>query len=153
MVRHLVQAVVRHVGHLDPMPGGCLDVDVVVTDAVAGGWDQQLCALAPGEFKPRLIAPAEVTAYDAPDLRPRATPAEQDRLNTEPVVGAVTGLAVLTAGGREVGGDVILVQVSALNGPPRVDVTGLHGAALSDSVRTRYVSNGVIRPPVNCSTI
>src|SRR5207253_7171113 len=40
---------------------------------------QQLCALAPGEFKPKLIAPAEVTAHDAPDLRPRAVPAGDAR--------------------------------------------------------------------------
>ena len=99
---------------------------------------QQLCALAPGEFKPRLIAPAVVTAHDVPDLRPRPVDPSKDRLNTEPVVGAVTGLGVKHDGDREVGGDVILVQVSALNGAPRVDVTGLHGAALSDSVRAVY---------------
>ncbi len=100
---------------------------------------QQLCALAPGEFKPRLIAPAEVAAHSAPDLQPREVPPEHDRLNTESAVGSATGLAVLSnAAGQEVGGELILVQVSALNGPAGVEVTGLHGRALRDSVRAVY---------------
>ncbi|MFO0848760.1 MAG: BREX system Lon protease-like protein BrxL [Gemmataceae bacterium] len=99
---------------------------------------QQLCALAPGEFKPRLIAPVEVTAHAAPDLQPRTIDPAADRLNTTPVVGAVTGLGVRLADGKEVGGDLILVQVSALNGSPGVDVTGLHGRALRDSVQAVY---------------
>ena len=99
---------------------------------------QQLCALAPGEFKPRLIAPASVAAHTARDLLPKTTTIVIDRLNTEAVVGAATGLAVLTDGEKELGGDVILIQVSALNGPARVEVTGLHGSSLSDSVRAVY---------------
>ncbi|HEX4609147.1 MAG TPA: BREX system Lon protease-like protein BrxL [Urbifossiella sp.] len=100
---------------------------------------QQLCALAPGEFKPRLIAPAAVAAHAAKDLQSRAVAvATQDRLNTDAVVGAATGLAVQVHDGQEVGGDVILVQVSAINGSPTVEVTGLHGGALRDSVRAVY---------------
>ncbi len=99
---------------------------------------QQLCAIAPGEFKAKLIAPALVGAHSAPDLQPRAVAPEKDRLNTEAVVGAVTGLAVLTSGAQEFGGDVILIQVSALNGSPKVEVTGIHGAELRDSVRAVY---------------
>lgn len=99
---------------------------------------QQLCAIAPGEFKAKLIAPAPVAAHPAPDLQPRAGAPEKDRLNSDAVVGAVTGLAVLTSGGQEFGGDVILIQVSSLNGPPRVEVTGIHGAELRDSVRAVY---------------
>ncbi len=101
---------------------------------------QQLCALAPGEFKPRLIAPVAVSAHAAGDLKPRETtdsPAP-DRLNSAPAVGAVTGLAVLSTGGRDVGGDVILIQVSAINGPAKVEVTGTHGPELRDSVRAVY---------------
>jgi ATP-dependent Lon protease len=99
---------------------------------------QQLCALAPGEFKPRLIAPAVVAAHTAKDLQRREAAATQDRLNTDAVVGAATGLAVQVRDGQEVGGDVILIQVSAINGSPTVEVTGLHGAALKDSVRAVY---------------
>ncbi|OWK36154.1 BREX system Lon protease-like protein BrxL [Fimbriiglobus ruber] len=100
---------------------------------------QQLCALAPGEFKPRLIAPAEVASHTAPDLQPRIVAPAQDRLNTEATTGAVTGLAVTTnAAGQEVSGELILIQVSALNGSPSVEVTGLHGGALRDSVRAVY---------------
>jgi ATP-dependent Lon protease len=99
---------------------------------------QQLCAIAPGEFKPKLIAPAQVVSHTAPDLQPRVVSPEKDRLNTDAVVGAVTGLAVLTSGEQEFSGDVILIQVSALNGPPRVEVTGIHGAELRDSVRAVY---------------
>jgi ATP-dependent Lon protease len=100
---------------------------------------QQLCALAPGEFKPRLIAPADVTDHAAADLRPREVAPERDRLNTEAAVGAVTGLAVVTnAAGQDVGGELTLIQVSAVNGPGKVEVTGLHGGALRDSVRAVY---------------
>lgn len=98
----------------------------------------QLCVLAPGEFKPRLIAPHTLTTHAAPDLRPRTTAPAEDRLNTEPVIGAVTGLSVIVQSGQEVGGDLILIQVSALNGSPTVEVTGLHGSALRDSVRAVY---------------
>jgi ATP-dependent Lon protease len=99
---------------------------------------QQLCAIAPGEFKPRLIAPATVTAHAAADLQPRQVEPSKDRLNVEPVVGATTGLSVRMSGGTDVGGDVILIQVSALNGTARVEVTGLHGDVLRDSVRAVY---------------
>jgi ATP-dependent Lon protease len=99
---------------------------------------QQLCALAPGEFKPRLIAPAAVTAHTAADLQPRAIDPTKDRLNVEAVVGAVTGLAVMVKDGNEVGGDLTLIQVSALNGAAGVEVTGLHGGSLRDSVRAVY---------------
>ncbi|HEY1380673.1 MAG TPA: S16 family serine protease, partial [Gemmataceae bacterium] len=99
---------------------------------------QQLCALAPGEFKPRLIAPASVAAHAAADLQPREVDPTKDRLNVDAVVGAVTGLGVKVKDGNEVGGDLILIQVSALNGPATIQVTGLHGAALRDSVRAVY---------------
>jgi ATP-dependent Lon protease len=99
---------------------------------------QQLCVLAPGEFVPRLIAPAEVSAHTAPDLQARPLPPEEDRLNTVAVVGAVTGLGVLSSGGSEIGGELILIQVSAFNGSSGVQVTGLHGTMLRDSVRAVY---------------
>jgi ATP-dependent Lon protease len=99
---------------------------------------QQLCALAPGEFKPKLIAPADVAAHTAPDLQTRDVAPDKDRLNIDAVVGAVTGLAVLSDGTRDYGGDVILIQVSAVNGPPTVEVTGLHSRTLKDSVRAVY---------------
>ncbi len=53
----------------------------------------QLVAIAPGEFKPKLIGPQSLTAHTAPDLQIR-TPADtsKDRLNTEAVIGAATGL-------------------------------------------------------------
>ncbi len=98
----------------------------------------QLCALAPGEFKPRLIAPASVASHEAADLRPREIEGAASAANATPTVGAVTGLAVLSSGGREVGGDVILIQVSAINGPAKVEVTGSHGPELRDSVRAVY---------------
>ncbi len=99
---------------------------------------QQLCSLAPGEFKPRLIAPAAVAMHEASDLRPRESAPVDDRLNREAVVGAVTGLAVLIQGDREYGGDTILIQVSAINGSTGVTVTGLHGRTLRDSVQAVY---------------
>ena len=71
-------------------------------------------------------------------MQPKAVDPTKDRLNVEAVVGAVTGLGVKVKDGADVGGDIILIQVSALNGNPTVQVTGLHGAALRDSVRTVY---------------
>ena len=99
---------------------------------------QQLCVLAPGEFKPRLIAPSSVTSHTAQDLLAKALSPNNDRLNTEAVVGAVTGLGVTYRGEREISGDTILIQVSALNGSSGVEVTGLHGATLKDSVKAVY---------------
>ena len=61
-----------------------------------------------------------------------------DRLNREAVIGAVTGLAVLHRQDQEVGGDTILIQVSCFAGSPTVQVTGIHGPVLRDSVRAVY---------------
>ena len=99
---------------------------------------QQLCALAPGEFKPRLIAPVKVTSHSAADLQLRQIDPTQDRLNVESVVGVVTGLGVKMVDGREAGGELILIQVSAITGVAKVQVTGSHGGTLSDSVRAVY---------------
>jgi ATP-dependent Lon protease len=100
----------------------------------------QLAQIAPGEFKPRLIGFGGMPEYSASDLRSPSTdilPSE-DRLNTEAIVGAVTGLAVATQDGAARDGDLILIQVSAFAGTPTVQVTGLHGSVLSDSVKTAY---------------
>ena len=78
--------------------------------------------MAPGEFKPRLSAPAEVTTHAARDLQPRPVDPAKDRLNAEAVVGAATGLGVRLADGKEVGGELILIQVSSLNGPAGLTV-------------------------------
>jgi ATP-dependent Lon protease len=99
---------------------------------------QQLCAMAPGEFKPRLIAPTSVAAHTAPDLQAKTVDPSKDRLNVDAVIGAVTGLSVILKDGNAVGGDLILIQVSALNGSPGVEVTGLHGTSLRDSVKAVY---------------
>jgi ATP-dependent Lon protease len=98
----------------------------------------QLTKLAPGEFKPKLIAPVGVEAHTPPDLQPRQAEVVDDRLNREAVIGAVTGLAVLHRQDQEVGGDTILIQVSCFAGSPTVQVTGIHGPVLRDSVLTAY---------------
>jgi ATP-dependent Lon protease len=100
----------------------------------------QLTEIAPGEFKPRMIGAQGLTEHAAQDLR---TPSkdvlpQDDRLNREAVVGAVTGLAVIEKDGVGVGGDLILVQVSAFAGKGHVEVTGLHGPVLRNSVQTAY---------------
>jgi ATP-dependent Lon protease len=99
---------------------------------------EQLCKLAPGEFKPKLIAPAGITGHTAPDLHVRPAEVIDDRLNREAVIGAVTGLAVLRREDQEVGGDTILIQVSCFAGSPAVQVTGMHGPVLRTSVQTAY---------------
>jgi ATP-dependent Lon protease len=98
----------------------------------------QLVAIAPGEFKAKLIGPQSLSAHAAADLQGRAVDTSKDRLNTEAVVGATTGLAVLSSGDREFGGDTILIQVSAFNGSPGIEVTGMHGATLKDSIKAVY---------------
>jgi ATP-dependent Lon protease len=104
----------------------------------------QLAEIAPGEFKPRLIGFAGLAEHAAPDLRaPRDVLPQDDRLNREAVVGAVTGLGVLTrADGVPVGGCLSLVQVSAFardhRGRSGVEVTGLHSRVVRDSVKTAY---------------
>src|SRR5580765_8088417 len=85
-----------------------------------------------------MIGPQTLAAHTAPDLRARVVDTSHDRLNTDAVVGATTGLAVLTSGDRDVGGDTILIQVSAINGSPGIEVTGMHGATLKDSIKAVY---------------
>jgi ATP-dependent Lon protease len=101
----------------------------------------QLAEMAPGEFKPRFIGLEGMTEHEAKDLRAPAgslLPYE-DPLNREAVVGAVTGLGVVTRDGAVVGGDLILIQVSAFSGShAQLNVTGLHGQVLKDSVQTAY---------------
>src|SRR5262249_1045330 len=57
----------------------------------------QLTEIAPGEFKPRFIGLSGMAEHSARDLRApgRDVLPQEDRLNREAVVGAVTGLAVL----------------------------------------------------------
>jgi ATP-dependent Lon protease len=100
----------------------------------------QLTEIAPGEFRPRMIGFKDLVEHAAPDLRARSkdTLPQEDRLNREAVVGAVTGLAVIEKDNVCVGGDLTLVQVSAFSGHARLEVTGVHGRVLSDSVRTAY---------------
>src|SRR5262249_22156883 len=80
----------------------------------------QPAILAPGEFKPKLIAPRDMTEFAAADLNRHGPDPADDPLNREAVVGAVTGLSVLMQDGKEVGGDLILIQVSALAGTEKV---------------------------------
>ena len=98
----------------------------------------QLTIIAAGEFKPKLIAPLDVTEHQASDLNREIPETTDDPLNREAVVGAATGLSVLMQGDKEVGGDLILIQVSALAGSEKVQVTGRHGGDLKDSVLTAY---------------
>jgi ATP-dependent Lon protease len=102
----------------------------------------QLVEIAPGEFKPRFIGLEGMTEHGAKDLRTpsKARLPQDDPLNREAVIGAVTGLGVTTRDGVIVGGDVILIQVSAFSAVKcaGLTVTGLHGRIFSDSVRTAY---------------
>jgi ATP-dependent Lon protease len=100
----------------------------------------QLCQIAPGEFKPRLIGFQGLEEHMAPDLRNQSAEIlpRDDHLNREAVVGAVTGLGVLLRDGKPIGGDLILVQVAALAGFVGLEVAGLHGPVLRDSVQTAY---------------
>jgi ATP-dependent Lon protease len=103
----------------------------------------QLTEIAPGEFKPRLIACCGITEHQATDLRKtKESLPQDDHLNREAVIGAVTGLAVIQKDGVPVGGGLSLVQVTAYSrdhrGRAGLEVTGLHGKVLEDSVKTAY---------------
>ncbi len=101
----------------------------------------QLAEMAPGEFKPRFIGLQGMTEHAAKDLRApgREILPQEDPLNREAVIGAVTGLGVVTRDGAIVGGDLILIQVSAFAGKnAQLNVTGLHGQVLKDSIQTAY---------------
>ena len=109
----------------------------------------QLTEIAPGEFKPRMIGTLGMTEHAALDLRSptgHVLP-QDDRLNREAVVGAVTGLSVLVRDGVTIGGDTIIIQVSAFSPQHssvsssvlgRFEVTGIHGLVMRDSVRTAF---------------
>lgn len=101
---------------------------------------QQLCEIAPGEFKPRLIGFEGMPEFTARDLqrRQQADVPKHDPLNREAAVGAVTGLAVVYKDGKPVGGDLTLIQVAAIPGTGGVEVTGQHGIVLKHSVQTAY---------------
>lgn len=91
----------------------------------------QLCVLAPGEFRPRVIGYRGISKPEGVSLRRSVefTPVE-DRLNTEAIVGAITGLGT---------GELVIVQVSANPAPTGgLEITGRHGKTLRESVRTAY---------------
>ncbi|GBD35767.1 Lon protease [bacterium HR36] len=102
---------------------------------------EQLCIIAPGEFRPRLIGYPGMAVHHALDLRriPRAALVE-DRLNHEAVVGAITGLAVIRDDkGNACSGDLVVVQVSANAAhSASLEITGVQAKVLEDSVRTAY---------------
>ena len=103
----------------------------------------QLTEIAPGEFKPRLIGCNGLTEHTAQDLRlTREVLPEDDRLNREAVIGAVTGLSVILEGGVVRDSSISLIQVTAFSTDHRargsLEVTGSHNNVLSDSVRTAY---------------
>jgi ATP-dependent Lon protease len=67
---------------------------------------------------------------------------QDDRLNREAVIGAVTGLSVIMKDDAIRDSSISLIQVSAFSKDHRatgsLEVTGSHGRVLSDSVRTAY---------------
>jgi ATP-dependent Lon protease len=101
----------------------------------------QLTDIAPGEFKPRFIGLAGMEEHEAKDLRTKAGGVlpQDDPLNRESVVGAVTGLGIVMRNGVIVGGDTILIQVQSFTGnTAQLNVTGSHDVILKDSVQTAY---------------
>jgi ATP-dependent Lon protease len=98
----------------------------------------QLTEIAPGEFKPRHIG-LTGKEHEAADLRiSKEVLPQDDRLNRDSVIGAVTGLAVEMRDGVPVAGSTILIQASAYSAGAGLDVTGCHGSILKDSVKTAY---------------
>jgi ATP-dependent Lon protease len=103
----------------------------------------QLTEIAPGEFRPRMIGFDGLAEHEARDLRTaKEVVPQDDPLNREAVVGAVTGLGVIRKDEAIVGSCTTLIQVSAFardhKGRSGIEVTGLHSKVLSDSVKTAY---------------
>ncbi len=100
----------------------------------------QLCDIAPGEFKRKILrfeGMPPCTAMDIALDESADIPAD-DPLNRDEIVGAVTGLGVVYRDNVAIGGDLTLVQVATINGATGLEVTGLHGQVLRDSVQTAY---------------
>jgi ATP-dependent Lon protease len=104
----------------------------------------QLAEIAPGEFKPRLIGHAGLTEHGARDLHAPSgdkVPLD-DPWNREAIVGAVTGLGVVTSDSGVVSGCLSLIQVAAFSrdhiARGNIQVTGSHGSVMKDSVQTAY---------------
>jgi ATP-dependent Lon protease len=104
----------------------------------------QLSEIAPGEFKPRLIGHASLSEHNAKDLRApsKETVPQDDPWNRESIVGAVTGLGVITTDNGVVAGCLSLIQVAAFSRDHftrgNIQVTGSHGSVMKDSVQTAY---------------
>lgn len=100
----------------------------------------QLCTMKPGEFQEKVIGYEGMPALTAPDLdRARRIAEADDRANREPIIGEITGLtAILTEEGEPIGGDILLIEVSAIAGARGLRTTGMHGPVLDHSVKTAY---------------
>src|SRR5262249_8074266 len=77
----------------------------------------QLAEIAPGEFKPRLIGHSGLTEHGARDLRAPSKDVvpQDDPWNREAIVGAVTGLGVVTSDSGGVSVCLSLIKVGAFS--------------------------------------
>jgi len=100
----------------------------------------QLTIMAPGEFRPKRLAFGGMPNYKPADFEQlEKIQHHDDRANREDLVGEITGLVALVKKGKIVGGDVMLVEASAI--PAKrggLRVTGMHGMELSHSAETAY---------------
>ena len=94
----------------------------------------QMARMAPGEFQPKAIAFPGMRPHPAPDLSAAVDLQRQDvEANQRALVGKIT---ILTVGGKG-GGDVGFVECAQVPGKD-VEVIGLRGRSLSQSVRAAY---------------
>lgn len=94
----------------------------------------QMARMAPGEFQPKVIAFPGMPLHPAPDLSAAADLQRQDvEANQRGLVGKIT---ILTIGGKG-GGDIGFVECAQVPGKG-VEVIGLRGRSLSQSVRAAY---------------
>lgn len=99
----------------------------------------QLTVMAPGEFKAKRLSFHGMPDFEPVDFRQyRDFQLRDDRANRENLVGEVTGLVALVYRDQVVGGDIMLVEVSAFSGSPGVKVTGVSGQTLRHSVEATY---------------
>lgn len=99
----------------------------------------QLTILAPGEFKPKQLHFKGMPKFEPKDFQHhKDVRIRDDRANKENLVGEITGLVALMYRDRVIGGDIMLVEVSAFSGSPGIKVTGVHGHTLRHSVEAAY---------------
>lgn len=102
----------------------------------------QLTVMDPGEFRDRRIGFEDLNGDEPEDFQVnhhRIISRHDVALNTQPSLGEATALVVLqTRNGDIIGGDVQIIEVSALLGTTGLEINGAHDQSMKHSARAAY---------------